>query len=154
MPYQLVIYDFDGVMTDNRAFVFQDGTEAVLVNRSDGVGVNGIRELGIAQVIVSTEVNPVVGVRGRKLRLEVFQGVADKAAAVRRLLDERGVPREQAIYVGNDVNDLGAMAEVGMPVCPADAYPEVLRVARRVLVARGGGGVVRELFGLLRDGLI
>lgn len=154
MAYKLIIYDFDGVMTDNRAFVFQDGSEAVVVNRSDGLGVNGIRDLGIAQVVVSTEANPVVSVRARKLRLEVLQGVADKGAAVRRLLDERGVPSEQAIYVGNDFNDLEAMRAVGMPVCPADAYPEVRRVAKRVLTARGGEGVVRELYGLLRDGLI
>ena len=154
MAYKLIIYDFDGVMTDNRAFVFQDGSEAVIVNRSDGIGVHKIRELGIEQLIVSAEANAVVSARARKLRIEAMQNVADKGATVKRLLADRQLTQNEAIYVGNDLNDLEAMAAVGMPVCPADAYPEVRRAAKRVLTARGGEGVVRELYTLLRDGLI
>ena len=63
----LIVYDFDGVMTDNKVFVDQKGREMVQVNRADGLGISEIKKLGIEQIIVSTENNPVVSVRAIKL---------------------------------------------------------------------------------------
>jgi len=145
----LAVYDFDGVMTDNRVFVDQDGREAVAANRSDGLGVGMIRRLGVDQCILSTETNPVVLARAAKVGLDAEGGVADKAAALTALAKRRGVSLAEVLFVGNDVNDAGAMALAGFRVAPADAHPSVLALAGYVTLARGGHGVIRELADLL-----
>jgi 3-deoxy-D-manno-octulosonate 8-phosphate phosphatase (KDO 8-P phosphatase) len=99
-------------------------------------------------VIVSTETNPVVTARARKLGIEAEVAVADKGAAVRRILEARGLGRGDAVYIGNDVNDLPAASEVDWVVAPADAHPDFRAVASHVTVARGGEGVLRELVDL------
>ena len=141
----LIVYDFDGVMTDNRVLVDQDGREAVFCNRADGLGVGLIRDLGLDQLILSTEANPVVSARAAKLKLPVLQDCADKGQALARLLAERGLDPARVLFLGNDLNDLPALRLVGWPAAPADAAPEVLALARYVTRAKGGFGVVREL---------
>lgn len=145
----LIVYDFDGVMTDNRVFVREDGLESVAANRGDGLGVGMIRKLGIEQFILSTEVNPVVRKRAEKLKLECIHGSSDKVAALAGLADEKGVDLTKVLFVGNDVNDLGAMKSAGIRVAPADAHADVLAVADLVTHARGGFGVIRELADVL-----
>jgi 3-deoxy-D-manno-octulosonate 8-phosphate phosphatase (KDO 8-P phosphatase) len=146
---RLVVYDFDGVMTDNRVFVGQDGRETVAANRSDGLGVGMIARLGIDQCILSTETNPVVTARAVKLGLDAETGVDDKPSALRRLALRRAVDLADVLYVGNDINDAGAMALAGFRVAPADAHPDILAQAGYVTRAKGGHGVVRELADLL-----
>lgn len=142
----LIVYDFDGVMTDNRVLVLQDGTEAVLVNRADGWGIGQLRQAGFRQIILSTETNSVVSARAKKLGLEVLQGSGDKPRDLTTYCQSHGIVLERVLYVGNDVNDLEAMRLVGYPVAPADAHPEVLALAKHVTRARGGEGVIKELF--------
>ena len=142
---KLIVYDFDGVMTDNRALQFQDGTEAVLVSRADGWGVDQIREMGIPQLILSTEKNSVVAARGKKLNIEVIQGSGDKKADLVSYCERMQIDLSTVLYVGNDVNDLEAMKVVGFPVVPADAHPSVMAIARYVTHAKGGKGVIKEL---------
>lgn len=146
---RLVVYDFDGVMTDNRVFVDQDGRETVAANRSDGLGVGMIRRLGVDQCILSTETNPVVLARAAKLGLDAEVAVENKKAALPALAARRGVALADVLYVGNDVNDAGAMRLAGFRVTPADAHPAVAALAGYVTLARGGHGVVRELADLL-----
>jgi YrbI family 3-deoxy-D-manno-octulosonate 8-phosphate phosphatase len=142
---ELLVYDFDGVMTDNRVLVLQDGTEAVFANRADGWGVGQLRRAGFRQVILSTETNPVVAARARKLDIEALQGSGDKLRDLAGYCRAHGVALERVLYVGNDVNDLEAMRAVGLPVAPRDAHPAVLAVAKHVTRAGGGEGVVKEL---------
>lgn len=141
-----IIYDFDGVMTDNRVLVDQDGMESVFVNRSDGYGIMRIKELGIPQVIVSTETNPVVERRAEKLKIEVIHGVADKESAVREYCEVHGYSLERVIFMGNDFNDMPAMKIVGHKAAPADAEIEILEIADWVSQKRGGYGAVRDLY--------
>ncbi len=147
----LIVYDFDGVMTDNRVLTLQDGTEAVLVNRSDGLGVEMLKRQDIPQVIISTESNEIVAVRAQKLDLPVFHDCKDKVGTLKHLCEERDLDVSKVVYVGNDVNDLAAMKTVGFPVAPADAHPEVKAVSKLVLSARGGEGVIRELADKIRS---
>ena len=142
---RLVVFDFDGVMTDNRVWVGEHGHEQVACSRSDGLGLAMLRRLGLDVFVLSTETNPVVGARCRKLALPYEQGVADKPARLRSLLNERGILPSDVIYVGNDVNDLDCMRLVGCSVAVADAHPEVLRAADVTLTCAGGHGAVREL---------
>lgn len=141
----LLVYDFDGVMTDNRVLVFQDGTEAVFANRADGWGVEQLRKAGFMQLILSTETNPVVSARAKKLQIKIFQGSGDKANDLTAYCQSQSIGTEKVLYVGNDVNDLDAMRLIGYPVAPADAHPSVLAIAKYVTRARGGEGVIKEI---------
>ena len=140
-----VVTDFDGVHTDDTATVDDEGRETVRVSRSDGMGVAHLRAAGIPVLILSTETNPVVAARARKLRVDVRQGVDDKAAALVEWASAAGVPLARVAYVGNDVNDLGCLELVGWPVAVPDAHPSVRAAARVTLTRTGGHGAVREL---------
>jgi 3-deoxy-D-manno-octulosonate 8-phosphate phosphatase (KDO 8-P phosphatase) len=141
---RLAVFDFDGVFTDNRVWTNERGEESVVCSRSDGLGLRRLDEVGVAYVIVSTEANPVVGVRARKLGAEAVQGVDEKLAALREQADAHGVELEQVAYLGNDVNDADCLRSVGLPVVPVDAWPEIVPLARWVLSRAGGDGCVRE----------
>ncbi|MEV8025317.1 acylneuraminate cytidylyltransferase [Microbacterium sp. NPDC080220] len=142
---RVVVTDFDGVHTDDTAWVDAVGTEHVRVSRSDGMGVALLRRAGVPVLILSTEQNAVVGARAEKLQVEVIHGVDDKATVLRQWATDRGIDLAETAYLGNDVNDLPAMALVGWPVAVADARPEVVAAARVVLTRPGGAGAVREL---------
>ena len=146
---KLVVLDFDGVLTDNGVWVSQDGAEMVRCDRSDGLGIANLIRAGIPVVVLSTETNPVVQARCRKLGIPCAQGLSDKGSALRGLLADRRIDAPRVAYVGNDVNDLDCLAIAGLPVAVADAYPEVLKVAALVLSRPGGHGAVRELCDLL-----
>jgi len=141
----LVVFDFDGVLTDNRVLVLDNGQEAVFCNRSDGMAIGALRRAGIPVIIMSTETNPVVSARARKLEIQAIQALGDKAAALEKFCEERRIPLDSVVYVGNDLNDKDAMIKVGHSVCPADAHPEIKAISRTVLKTAGGYGVAREL---------
>ena len=146
----LIVYDFDGVMTDNRVLTFQDGTEAVFANRSDGLAVSMIKGIGIKQVIISMETNSVVKVRAEKIGIPCLQGIGDKLDILQKYLAEHNIDKDKVAFIGNDINDVAAMSYVGLPVAPADAYQEVKNIAKIVLKTKGGYGVVREFFDLIK----
>lgn len=141
----LMVFDFDGVMTDNRVWVDQNGVEMVAANRSDGLGLSRLRSAGVAAVVISTETNPVVTARCEKLQLPVIQGVENKAAVLQRYLREQNIDPAEVVYLGNDVNDTPCFEWVGCAVVVADAHPQALREADIVLQQPGGHGAVREL---------
>ncbi|MGH8868179.1 MAG: cytidylyltransferase domain-containing protein [Actinomycetes bacterium] len=148
-PPRLLLLDFDGVFTDNRVVVDQDGREAVICHRGDGHGLARLRE-HVRIVVLSSEVNPVVGARCAKLGLECVQGLRDaKAEALHRLAVESSVPLDDVWFVGNDVNDLECMAAAGTSVAVADAAREALAACDLVLRRDGGNGALRELCDLL-----
>lgn len=140
-----VVFDFDGVHTDDHVFVDQDGKESVRVKRGDGLGVGMLRDAGIPVLILSTEKNPVVSARAEKLKVDVLQGQADKAEALGKWLAKKKIEADDVVYLGNDVNDEGCLQMVGWPVVVADAHPQVKPLARIVLKSHGGEGAVREL---------
>lgn len=147
----LIIYDFDGVMTDNRVLLSDTGEESVFVNRSDGLAVKIIKNMRIAQMIVSTETGAVVMARAKKLDIPFIQSVGDKKKLVREYLAKNKIDGGKVIFVGNDINDKGAMESVGWPIAPADAHREIKKIAKITLRTKGGHGVVRELLDILRD---
>jgi N-acylneuraminate cytidylyltransferase len=141
----LLVLDFDGVLTDDRVLVDERGIESVRCHRGDGWGIARLRDSGVAIVVLSAETNPVVTARCRKLRIEAKQACADKLAALRELAAERHVPASRIGYVGNDVNDLPCLTWVGTPIAVADAAHQVRAVCRLVSSRRGGRGAVREI---------
>jgi N-acylneuraminate cytidylyltransferase len=147
---ELVVFDFDGVMTDNRVWVDSAGVESVACSRSDGHGIDLLNRAGVSMHVLSTEVNDVVLARCRKLGLPCRNGLGfEKGAALRGLVDEIGVPLDRVAFLGNDENDLECLQMVGLPVVPADAHPVARSAARFVLRGHGGAGAVREFADLL-----
>ena len=145
----LIVFDFDGVFTDNRVWVDQNGVEQIAASRGDGMGISLLKKAGFYAVVLSTETNPVVSARCKKMDLPVYQGIDAKGEALQKLLAERGIPGKNVIYVGNDVNDLPCFPLVGCAVAVADAHPDVLAKADLVLKSPGGYGAVRELCDLV-----
>ncbi|MBR1470271.1 MAG: HAD hydrolase family protein [Lachnospiraceae bacterium] len=145
----LLVYDFDGVMTDNRVTVDENGKESATMHRGDGYGVGMIRRAGIPQMILSTEVNPIVAHRAAKLKLPVIHSVSDKAAALKEYCGSVGIDLKRVMYIGNDLNDYAAMKLVGRIGAPADAEEEILAIADWVSAKKGGYGVIRELARIL-----
>jgi YrbI family 3-deoxy-D-manno-octulosonate 8-phosphate phosphatase len=147
----LVICDFDGVITDNRVWVDQDGRESVAAYRSDSIRIRELREQGIEVLILSSEPNRVVEARSKKMGVEAIHGIGiqEKGRVMREILAQKNIQAENVIFVGNDLNDLPCFEVAGWSVAVADAYPEVIRAADFVLSKAGGHGALRELCDLL-----
>lgn len=146
---RLLALDFDGVLTDNRVWVDQDGREMIAANRSDSMGLNLLRKAGVDVVVISTETNPVVSARCRKMQVPVVQGVTDKATVLKNYLAEKNIPAGKVVFLGNDVNDLPCFPLVGCAAAPADGEAAVRHEADLVLSRNGGHGAVRELVDLI-----
>ena len=146
---RLLVLDFDGVLTDNRVWVTDAGSESVVCSRSDGLGLSLLKDTNIEVLVLSTETNPVVSVRCKKLGIDCFQGLQDKAAVLEKLVSERGLDMLQVCYVGNDVNDLECLRLAGYGIVVADAHPATFDEADLVLNKKGGQGAVRELCDML-----
>jgi len=148
---KLIVYDFDGVMTDNTVSVDQKGVETVRVSRGDGLGVSEIKKLGFSQIIISTELNPVVSARASKLGIPCLQGIDNKKEALLNYCQSNDIDLKKVAYVGNDINDKNAMEIVSLTICPEDAHESIKNISKIVLSKRGGEGVARELFDMITE---
>jgi len=147
---EVIIFDFDGVFTDNAVWVLEDGREMVRCTRADGIGLSKLPGIGVRPFVLSTEINPVVAARCRKLALPYLQNCPDKASALTDLAQNKlNVTVDQVAFVGNDTNDSGALQLAGLPIVVADAHPDVLAFAKYQTQTRGGYGAVREICDLL-----
>lgn len=140
-----VVLDFDGTQTDDRVLIDSTGREFVSVHRGDGLGIAALRRSGLRMLILSTEQNPVVAARARKLKLPVLHGIDRKDLALKQWCEEQGIAPERVLYVGNDVNDLPCFALVGWPVAVGSAHDVVRGAARAVTTVPGGDGAIREI---------
>ena len=150
---RLIAFDFDGVFTDNMVYVLEDGTEAVRCYRSDGIGLQKLKRLGIETVIISTESNPVVSARARKLKIQCYQGCHDKRAVLDEVAEKMGISLDEVAFMGNDVNDLSCLSCVALPIVVKDAHPDVVSIARYRTISPGGCGAVREICDLFERAL-
>lgn len=142
---KLVVFDFDGVFTDNTVYVSEDGKESVRCWRSDGIGLRKLDKLGIASAIISTEANNVVVERSKKLHIRCIHNCSDKLTALNELADELRVKLSEIAFVGNDINDSCVLKEVALPIVVADAHEDVVPLARLKTSRSGGFGAVREV---------
>jgi YrbI family 3-deoxy-D-manno-octulosonate 8-phosphate phosphatase len=142
---RLLAIDFDGVMTDNFVYVAEDGTESVRCSRLEGFGLRRAAAAGVHCVIVSTEENPVVSARAKKLGIACKQGISNKVAALEILLAELGLSFEDAAFIGNDINDRELLGRVQLPVLVADAHEDLDGMEAFRTRRPGGQGAVREL---------
>ena len=146
---KLLVLDFDGVLTDNHVYVDQDGRESVRCYRGDGVGIERVKALGVEVIVISSEVNPVVQTRCKKLRVICWQGcgqpgVMTKLATLEAECRGRGITLGQVAYVGNDVNDLECLKAVGFPFVPWDCEHELRKLHNRMGIDQHGHELVME----------
>jgi YrbI family 3-deoxy-D-manno-octulosonate 8-phosphate phosphatase len=142
---KVIFTDFDGCLTDDRVWLNQEGEEFVAANRKDGLAVNRLKKLGIQVVITSTETNKVVSARAQKLNIEALQGLTDKAAAIDTFLTKNNLTWSDSWYIGNDVNDLGAIRKAKFSLCPSDAVKAVKKEVNFKLLTKGGYGILSEI---------
>lgn len=140
-----VVLDFDGTQTDDRVLIDSDGRETVAVHRGDGLGIAALRRAGVPVLILSTEQNPVVAARARKLQVPVLHGIDRKDLALKQWCEEQSIAPDRVLYVGNDVNDLACFGLAGWPVAVASAHDPVRAAARAVTTSPGGSGAIREI---------
>ncbi|MBZ4019455.1 acylneuraminate cytidylyltransferase [Streptomyces purpurogeneiscleroticus] len=140
-----VVIDFDGTQTDDRVLIDSDGREIVAVHRGDGLGIAALRKAELKMLILSTEQNPVVAARARKLKIPVLHGIDRKDLALKQWCEDQGIAPERVLYVGNDVNDLPCFGLVGWPVAVSSAHDVVRGAARAVTSTPGGNGAIREI---------
>ena len=141
---RFAVFDFDGVFSDNRVWTNDRGEESVACFRGDTYGLRRLDEVGVAYLIITSETNDAVVARARKMRADCIKGIEDKLPVLNAEVERRGVSLAETSYLGNDINDAECLAAVGLPVVPADAWAEVVPLARLVLTRAGGHGCVRE----------
>ena len=148
---KIIFTDFDGCLTDDRVWLNQDGEEFVAANRKDGLAINRLKTLGVRVVITSTETNKVVAARATKLGIEALQGLTDKVEAIENYISKNNLTWNDSWYIGNDVNDLGAIRKASFSICPSDAVKVVKNAVNLKLKTKGGYGVLSELVTLIES---
>ena len=148
-----IVFDFDGVFTDNKVYVDQDGREMICCDRGDGLAFDLVRayqragRMSAELFVLSKETNAVVASRCKKLRLDCKPAIGDKRAFLDQYFIERFPgdenPYSGLVYLGNDLNDLPVMRKAGCSVAPEDAHALVKDVATHVFPQKGGNGFVR-----------
>jgi 3-deoxy-D-manno-octulosonate 8-phosphate phosphatase (KDO 8-P phosphatase) len=145
----LIVYDFDGVMTNNKVIVSNEGAEFVVCSKADGMAVQKIKELNIPQIILSSEYNSAVKTRADKLKIDALKGKDNKLDTLKEYCQNNGYNPKKVLYIGNDINDLEIMQFVACPLCPSDAHEKIKQISIIIFKTKGGEGVIRELYDLL-----
>ena len=142
---KLIALDFDGVLTDNKVLLNEQGEEFVSCSRGDGLAFDALRKLKIKTTILSTEKNKVVSSRAKKLKIDAIQGVSNKKSELESLIKKFKLSKDEVIFVGNDINDINAMQLCEISFCPNDSHELVKEAATIILEAKGGDQIMREV---------
>lgn len=146
---KFIVFDFDGVFTDNKVIVNEKGLESVICDRSDGLGLSKLKAIGVEGLILSTEVNDVVGLRAKKLKIRCIYGCKDKLNVLRKELKKRGISLGETAYVANDINDLECLKAVGFPIIVKNSHKDINQYGKYKTKLKGGEGAVREICDLI-----
>ena len=153
-----IVFDFDGVFTDNFVYTDSTGIEQVRTSRSDSYGLSNFREfcsansLSIEMFILSTETDSVVTQRALKLGLNCHAGISNKKEFLSNYLASRNLQNKQGlVFLGNDLNDLECIEMAQFSFCPSDAHETVRKAVTHPLNPQGGNGFIREALELLQS---
>ena len=144
---KFIVFDFDGVFTDNNVYTDQNGNESIISSKFDGFGLKKLKDLGISLFILSTEKNKVVEKRANKLEISFIQNLSsnEKAVELKKLVENNNLNYDSVAYMGNDINDIQCLLDCGLPIVVNDCHPEVIQYADYVTYTNGGHGAVREV---------
>ena len=149
---KLLLLDVDGTLTDGGLYFTGEGQAMKRFDVHDGLGLVRLQQAGVEVILISSDRSPIIHMRAQKLGIRaVIDGCQDKRKAVRMLLEERELDPAVALYMGDDITDLEAMAEVGHSAAPASAVPTVREAADYVTTCEGGHGAVREVCDLIMN---
>lgn len=146
---KLVVSDFDGVFTSDNVYVIDTGSEAIKSSRADGQGIKKLQAVGINTIIVSSESNEVAKYRAKKMGVPIYLGVKEKLPFIKVLVADLGFEMTDIAYIGNDLNDLDVLKQVGVPLIPLNASKQLYAEGFSIIPIRGGDGVIRYLGDLL-----
>lgn len=145
MNIQWIVLDVDGVLSDGSLVYTSTGEELKSFSVKDGLGLTAARKSGIKLGIITARVSPMVERRAKELHFDaLLMGHANKTEALRSLCAEHQIDLKTIAYMGDDLNDLGALQLVGLPMAPNNAVPEVKQLAKFISTVNGGQGAVRE----------
>lgn len=145
--YRLVVMDVDGTLTDGKIYLSQHGEEMKAFDIKDGYGIRHILpKLQIEAAVITGRQSDLVTMRAEELGIRmVYQGVSEKADCFRKILKEKNYSADEAVYIGDDKNDLECMKIAGFSACPADAHISIREAADYIASRNGGAGAVREV---------
>jgi len=143
--FDIFVFDFDGVLTNNMVYLSEDNVESVQCSRSDGLAFDVLNRIDKRSIILSTEKNQVVSRRAEKLKITAIQGVSSKVDEINKISKEFDCELDKIVYVGNDLNDFLAMSICGLKICPADSHIRIKDLSDICLKTIGGHGIVREI---------
>lgn len=146
---KLIGFDFDGIFTDGKVILSEDGIEHVICSRKDGLGINELQRLGLKLIVISKEPNKIVATRSKKLKIEYAHGINDKLSLFKKILKEKKVKPSEAAFMGDDWNDLECMNYAGVAFTVADANPSCKKNADYITKRKGGDHAVREICDLI-----
>lgn len=149
---RLVAFDIDGVLTDGRIHISDEGVESKAFHTQDGYGMRQLLDAGIAIAVISGRTSEAVTKRMSELGVaHVIQGCEDKVAALDEIIGTLDISAAQCVYVGDDIPDLPLLNHVGFAVAVANAVPALHAQCDYSTSAAGGGGAVREVCELVLD---
>jgi len=152
---KLLITDVDGVMTDCGMYYSENGDELKKFNTRDGMAIQLLKEHGIKTAIITKENTKIVEQRAKKLKIDnVFQGIDDKIAVLESLKNKYGFDYSEIAYIGDDVNDIPVLERVGFSYCPNDAVDDVKKICTAIAKEKGGNGVIREFYELMKKYIV
>lgn len=147
---KLLVLDFDGVLTNNKVIVDENGKESVICDRSDGLGIEILKKrTNIEIIVLSKEKNKIVEARCKKLGIRSIQGADDKVNALNLEIKKRDLSYSEVCFVGNDINDLHCLKKAGISIGVANSHPNVLKSVDYITTKNGGDGAVREVCEIL-----
>ncbi|MEK7536884.1 MAG: HAD hydrolase family protein [Patescibacteria group bacterium] len=146
---KLFALDFDGVFTDAKVYLNQDGIETVVCSRRDSLGMNLLKKEGIKFVVISMESSPVVAKRCEKLKIEMLYSPDDKLSSFKSLIKRERMNIEEVAYMGDDLNDLDCLKYAGVAFTVKDGASECLKIADYATKRQGGDHALREVCDLI-----
>lgn len=147
-----VVLDIDGVLTDGTFVWGTNGDEYKKFSFTDVMGISLATKAGIKFALISGEDNVLVDLFAKKMKIaDVYKGIKDKASALTSFAENNKLNLHQICFMGDDVNDIGALQLAGFPVAPANAHESVKRIVKVVTMTSGGNGAVRELIDLILE---
>lgn len=147
---RLVAFDVDGVFTDGRLYLSEDGVESKAFNTQDGFGVRQLIDAGVPVAVISGRASGAVEHRMQELGVPfVVLACKDKVAALQDIVEQLGITRAECAFVGDDIPDLAALEYAGFSIAVANATPKVRQISDVTTRTSGGRGAVREVCDML-----
>ena len=145
----MLVFDFDGVFTNNKFSLNKKGKESVTLSRADGLAIKMLNDKKIPMLVLSSEKNEIVRLRCQKLGISYKNGIENKIKYLKNHFSKNGINKKNVLYIGNDINDFECIKYVGLPVAVNDAVDLVKKNSKIILESKGGNGAVRELVSIL-----